>query len=67
MNAEALDAFKLSFPNEPELVVLDWQHPVHRFNHHRAADITVPQDTDVHGPTVYPDGNYHAFMTVEYE
>lgn len=59
INAEALRCFVCELPDVDELVVLDWQHPAHRF---RPALQALGWRAEWRVP-VYPDGDYYAFLT----
>ena len=66
IEAEALRCFLVALPEVETLVVLDWQHPAYEFQ----PAIEVLDDApkhDVNGyPTVYPDGDYYAFLTPDF-
>lgn len=57
VNAEALRCFVTEFADDPDWVVLDWQHPGYLLN--AVVHATTP-DTEWRVP-VHPDGDYYFF------
>ncbi len=65
IQAEALRCFVTDLPGSDSMFVLDWQHPAYRFDAHAEALDTTPRDPVDDYPTVYPDGDYYAFVTAD--
>ncbi len=64
INSEAQRCFVYELAGEP-MVVLDWQHPTWSLSPADEA-LNPYSDDPINGqPTVYPDGDYYAFMTVD--
>jgi hypothetical protein len=61
VNSLGLYAFTRVTGVDEELVVLDWQHPCHRFSPHRQAL------SDAEWPvTIFPNGDYYVFLTRDF-
>lgn len=63
LNAEALRCFVWALPDIPELSVLNWQHTAWRFDPRLDDGPAQWDDLERLQPTVYPDGDYFAFLS----
>jgi hypothetical protein len=62
VNAEALRTFVTALPDAPEWIVLAWNHQAYAF---RPAEQVLSDDARWVVP-VYPDGDYHVFLTPDH-
>ncbi|MEV8250172.1 DUF2716 domain-containing protein [Microbacterium sp. NPDC076768] len=65
LNAEALRCFVWALPEISELSALDWQHTAWWFNPRLDDAPTQWDDLERSQPTVFPDGDYFAFLNTD--
>lgn len=63
LNSDTLSGFRFATDTALELVVLDWQHQGYLFR----PDDASTQDADNWKLSVYPNGDYHIFVTASLE
>lgn len=63
INDTALQSFVDALPDMDHMLVLDWQHPAYRLDPRADLADSTPRDPINGYPTVYPDGDYYAYLT----